>query len=52
MNKPYVEQYDAWGNRVDRLVTCNAWNEMKRIAAREGLIAIPYENKFSQYRYK
>jgi hypothetical protein len=36
--------------RVDNLVTCNAWKEMKNIAAEEGLIAIPYEQKYGQYR--
>lgn len=48
-NEPILEPYDAWGNRVDKLVTCNAWKQMKRISAEEGLIAIPYENKFSIY---
>lgn len=48
-NKPRHEPFDAWGNRVDRLVTCDAWRQMKRISAEEGLIAIPYEKKFSVY---
>jgi hypothetical protein len=46
---PRLEQFDAWGNRVDKLIVCNAWKEMKNISAREGLVAIPYEKKYSGY---
>lgn len=48
-NVPKLESFDAWGNRIDKLIVCDAWKEMKNISAREGLIAIPYENKFSVY---
>jgi alkylation response protein AidB-like acyl-CoA dehydrogenase len=41
-NPPRLEQTDAWGHRVDRLVTCSAWRQQKVISAEEGLIAIPY----------
>ncbi|KAK7087897.1 acyl-CoA dehydrogenase family member 11-like [Littorina saxatilis] len=43
---PSVEQTDAWGRRVDRLVTSTAWQDMKGIAAKEGLIALAYERNF------
>ena len=49
VNEPRLENYDAWGNRVDRLIVCDAWKQMKNISATEGLIAIPYERKFSIY---
>lgn len=45
-NPPRLEQFDAWGKRVDRLVTCDAWKRMKTISAEEGLVAIAYENKY------
>lgn len=48
-NPPKLEQFDGWGQRIDRLITCDAWKQQKRISAEEGLIAIPYENKFSIY---
>lgn len=48
-NPPKLEQFDAWGKRVDRLLTCNAWKQMKRISAEEGLVAIPYENKYLEW---
>ena len=40
--EPYLEQTDAWGHRVDRVVTCEAWKRQKEIAAEEGLVSIPY----------
>jgi len=49
VNPPYLKQYDAWGRRIDEIVTCQAWKEQKNISAREGLIAIPYEQGQGEY---
>jgi len=35
--------YDAWGRRVDRIETSDAWRELDRIAAAEGIVATAYE---------
>jgi hypothetical protein len=43
VHPPQLEQYNAWGQRVDRLVLTPAWDKLKRIAAQEGLISIGYE---------
>ena len=43
VNPPYLRQTTAWGRKVDKIVTCDAWKAQKAIAAKEGLIAIPYE---------
>lgn len=48
-NPPRLEQFDAWGKRVDNLITCEAWKSMKRISAEEGLVAIAYEMQFAQW---
>jgi len=48
--KPWLEQYSAWGQRVDRLVTGPAWKRMHDISAEEGLIAISYERKYGEWR--
>ncbi|KAJ3094480.1 hypothetical protein HDU97_008030, partial [Phlyctochytrium planicorne] len=48
-NLPHVEQYDAWGKRVDRLHTTEGWKQMKRISAEHGLIAIAYERKYAEF---
>ncbi|KAJ8018330.1 Acyl-CoA dehydrogenase family member 11 [Holothuria leucospilota] len=44
-NLPQHLPFDAWGNRVDELITSDAWKKQKAIAAEEGIVAIPYENK-------
>lgn len=43
---PTLEQYDAWGARVDKIHTCAAWRQLHDISAAEGLVAIAYERKF------
>ncbi|HEY3115073.1 MAG TPA: acyl-CoA dehydrogenase family protein, partial [Gemmatimonadaceae bacterium] len=35
--------YDAWGRRVDRIETSDAWHELDRISATEGIVATAYE---------
>ena len=35
--------YDAWGKRVDRIETSDAWRELDRISAAEGIVATAYE---------
>lgn len=35
--------YDPWGRRVDRIETSDAWRELDRIAATEGIVATAYE---------
>ncbi len=35
--------YDAWGRRVDRIETSDAWNALDRVAAEEGIVATGYE---------
>ncbi|NXS44277.1 ACD11 dehydrogenase, partial [Balaeniceps rex] len=49
LNPPVLQQYDAWGQRVDHIVTCSAWRRMKEIAAEEGLIAEAYERRYSNW---
>lgn len=46
---PELEQYDGWGNRVDRVTTCAAWQSMKGVCAEEGLVALAYERPYAEY---
>ncbi|XP_048841662.1 acyl-CoA dehydrogenase family member 11-like [Brienomyrus brachyistius] len=48
-NPPHLQQYDAWGHRVDRIFTCPAWNRMKEISAQEGLVAAGYERVHGEW---
>ena len=46
---PTLHQTDAFGHRVDRLVTCEAWKRLKGISAEEGLVSIPYTGGQGEY---
>lgn len=37
--------YDGWGRRVDRIETSDAWRELHRISATEGIVATAYERR-------
>src|SRR6266550_1236223 len=41
--------YDAWGRRVDRIETSNAWRELDHISATEGIVATGYERKYAAH---
>jgi alkylation response protein AidB-like acyl-CoA dehydrogenase len=41
--EPALVQWDPWGNRVDRIEVTPLWRRAEEIAAREGLVALPYE---------
>ena len=47
--KPNLIQYDSFGNRIDKIQTCENWKILHNIAAEQGLISIVYENKYSNY---
>ena len=38
-NEPKLTQWDAWGNRVDRIEVSPLWQRAERIAAQRGVVA-------------
>jgi acyl-CoA dehydrogenase len=38
-----LRSFDGWGNRVDDVIYPDAWRQIAGVAARTGLVAIPYE---------
>jgi alkylation response protein AidB-like acyl-CoA dehydrogenase len=48
-NEPVHVPWDAWGNRIDRIEVSPLWREAERIAAHEGLVAIPYERRHAEF---
>jgi alkylation response protein AidB-like acyl-CoA dehydrogenase len=42
---PVHVPFDAWGRRVDRIETSDAWRELDRVSASEGIVATAYERK-------
>ncbi|XP_023243405.1 acyl-CoA dehydrogenase family member 11-like, partial [Centruroides sculpturatus] len=49
LNPPKLNQQNAWGVYVNKLWTCDAWKKLHDISAEEGLIAIGYEKKYSEW---
>ena len=50
LEPPQLEQYDAWGKRVDRLKTSPAWKKLRDIAAKEGLVEIAFSRLYGPWR--
>src|SRR5699024_3951504 len=48
-NPPQLTNFDAWGNRIDRIEVTPEWNKLRESAAEEGLVAIGYERKQGEY---
>jgi acyl-CoA dehydrogenase len=49
LHEPVLTQWDAWGNRVDRIEVSPLWRTAAELAARAGLIGIPYEARHGRY---
>ena len=45
LNEPKLTQWDAWGNRVDKIELTPLWRVAERIAVEHGVVATAYERK-------
>ena len=45
LNEPRLTQWDAWGNRIDRIELTPLWRVAERIAVEHGVVATAYESK-------
>ncbi len=45
LNEPKLTQWDAWGNRIDKIELTPLWRLAERIAAEHGVVATAYEQK-------
>ncbi|NBC16326.1 MAG: acyl-CoA dehydrogenase, partial [Bacteroidetes bacterium] len=48
-HEPTLTQWDAWGNRIDRIEVTRLWQEAERLAAEHGLVATAYEQLFERH---
>lgn len=48
LNEPELTQWDAWGQRVDRIEVSPLWREAEALAAKRGLVAVAYEQKSAE----
>ena len=42
---PRLVPFDPWGRRIDRIEVCDAWKQLERAAAEEGIVATAYERR-------
>lgn len=45
LNEPMLTQWDAWGNRIDRIEPTPLWKRAEHLAAEEGVVATAYERR-------
>jgi acyl-CoA dehydrogenase len=45
LNEPVLTQWDAWGQRIDRIDVSPLWIEAQVLAARHGMVAAGYESR-------
>ena len=49
LTEPELVPYDPWGRRVDEIRVSDAWKELDRISAEEGIVATGYERKYGAW---
>ncbi len=49
LNEPQLVQWDAWGNRVDRIEVSPLWKVAQKIAAEHGVVATAYERRHGAF---
>ncbi|MEZ4539546.1 MAG: acyl-CoA dehydrogenase family protein [Chloroflexota bacterium] len=49
LNEPALTQWDAWGERVDRIEVTAVWQRAERLAAEFGLVAAAYEGGYGRF---
>src|SRR6266852_3565460 len=49
LNEPTLTQWDAWGNRIDRIELTPLWRVAERVAAEQGVVATAYEQKHGRF---
>jgi len=48
-NEPVLTQWDAWGQRIDRIDVSPLWREAQVLAARHGMVAAGYEPRLGAH---
>jgi putative acyl-CoA dehydrogenase len=48
-NQPKLKSFTPWGERVDEIEVSQAWKNLEKAAATEGVVAAAYENKYGEF---
>jgi alkylation response protein AidB-like acyl-CoA dehydrogenase len=49
LNEPVLTQWDAWGQRIDRIEVSPLWRVAERLAAERGVVAAAYERRYGRF---
>jgi acyl-CoA dehydrogenase len=49
LNEPTLTQWDAWGERIDRIDVSPLWRVAERLAAEHGVVAAAYEATYGRF---
>ena len=49
LNEPKLTQWDAWGNRIDKIEVTPLWQVAERIAVEHGVVATAYERSLAVF---
>jgi alkylation response protein AidB-like acyl-CoA dehydrogenase len=49
LNEPMLTQWDAWGERIDRIAVTPLWQRAERLAAEFGVVATAYERDYGPF---
>jgi acyl-CoA dehydrogenase len=47
--EPSLDQWDAWGERIDRVQVTPLWRQAEKLAAEYGLVATAYEQAYGRF---
>ena len=48
-NEPVLTQWDAWGQRIDKIEVSPLWREAQVVAAQHGMVAAGYEPRLGAH---
>ena len=49
LNEPTLTNWDAWGNRIDRIEVTPLWQRAAELSAKFGLVAAAYEQQYGRH---
>ena len=49
LNEPVLTQWDAWGERIDRIEVSPLWRLAETLAAERGVVAAAYEDAYGRF---
>lgn len=48
-NPPKLQQFDAWGKRVDKVIVDRGWTDLHKVSAEEQIVRLGYERKYGAH---